>query len=707
MRNCSLLVAFLTSLPQLLGAAGEENSFAGMLEEIDRLNELDPSLAADRAEAIGGASKTEAIRPDPIRLKALLAPAESLEKGYEAVRNELESLLRKARSFKDEPALVPRVIFAQGDLAYRYGDFEYGLSRLKAGLSELSEEGEIFWRQKLELKTAEIFLAGGHAERALAMLAELLPELEEDDLELTFQGCLLKASAERRLGSLKASRVSLDQASAEFSPETALPDLGAYWIETIWYALESGLIEKARRFLDEAVQVGNRSGSLRLQAESRFLMATLGVIGEERGELMGVRESLQLARQTYRAAAWPVRYPENLERALALPALTGDQRARLPFLNESSSFMKQRVNLPARSAGLAARAELAFLTGKNGGEEVIVASFQESRQVREAYLRRVGEQLAQWDGLEASARMSPESSGSVFFQRDRFYELLILLVFIGIVLVLWNRIRGQRHLNEQLEDSVERARISEQTAEESNRMKSEFLANVSHEMKTPLGGIVGMASLLEELVTDPRQRQHLATIQTCSENLLVLMNDLLDLGRMESGVVEIDSHPMEVRRAVGFSIEMVRQGAEEKGLALDWELDPAVPETVHGDSTRISQVLANLLSNAIKFTEEGSVDLRVTFHRTLGSSGNLVFAISDTGSGIPADKLKKVFEPFHRGPQVTGTDPGGNGLGLAICRKLVDLMGGTVSAQSKEGAGSVFTVLLPVRISSAIGRFGA
>ena len=282
-------------------------------------------------------------------------------------------------------------------------------------------------------------------------------------------------------------------------------------------------------------------------------------------------------------------------------------------------------------------------------------------------------------------------------QRDLFYELLILLVFSGIVLVLWNRIRVQRHLNQQLEDSVEQAKTSEQAAEESNRMKSEFLANVSHEMKTPMGGIVGMASLLEELITDPQQRKYLATIRACSENLLVLMNDLLDLGRMESGVVEIESHPMEVRTAVGFSIEMVRQAAEEKGLALEWELAGAVPETVLGDSTRISQVLANLLTNAIKFTEDGSVQLRVHFQPTLGSSGNLVFTVSDTGPGIPPEKLETVFEPFHRGLQVTHHDPGGNGLGLAICRKLVDLMGGTLSARSEEGVGSDFTVTLPVR----------
>ncbi len=680
------LISFLHPLPAVAG----EDSLEVVLGEMERLNQLDPSLAEDKAASVRNFLQTNPSPPDQIRIKALLAPAESLKSGYHEVREALETELSRAYEFEEEPDLVPRVCLAIGDLARRYGDFENGLKRLLEGLETLQGQDAPRLRFRLEMKGAEIYLAGGFHERALAMLTYLEGKADVSEPELAMEKCLLKASTERLLGDVEASRTTLDLAASRFSPETTPGNLGGYWIERIWHALEGDSPAKARRFLDEAMEVGTVSASLRVQAEAMFLSAVLGVIQERRE----VSDHLETAGKAYEEVAWPARFPEMLERVLALPALRENRRSRILFLKESAVFARQKLNPPARAAGLAARGELAALKGGKG-MEASVFSLREGGRLQQQFMRAMGEMHSQWAALEHSPRKS--SRKLVSPHQDLFHQLLILLGFIGIVLVLWNRIRVQRHLNQQLENSFEQAKTSEQAAEESNRLKSEFLANVSHEMKTPMGGIVGMASLLEELVSDPRQQQYLATIRTCSENLLVLMNDLLDLGRMESGALEIESHPMEVKTAVGYSVEMVRQAALEKGLALDWELDESVPESVVGDSTRISQVLANLLTNAIKFTESGWVKVGVHFQRTLGSSGNLVFTVSDTGRGMPPQKLETVFEPFERGNAVTGNDPGGSGLGLAICRKLVELMGGTLGARSEEGSGSVFTVILPVK----------
>jgi signal transduction histidine kinase len=174
------------------------------------------------------------------------------------------------------------------------------------------------------------------------------------------------------------------------------------------------------------------------------------------------------------------------------------------------------------------------------------------------------------------------------------------------------------------------------------------------------------------------------------------MNDLLDLGRMESGRFEIESRPVRPVELINYGVEMVREAAIRKDLEIIQHIEPDVPAQVICDGIRIGQILTNLLNNAIKFTELGLITIQLRYEQTVGAAGNLVFEVSDTGIGIPRDRLASVFEPFNQGVSVPEKKDSGSGLGLAICKKLTELMGGSILAESEPGKGSRFTVRIPV-----------
>ncbi|MEM7742378.1 MAG: ATP-binding protein [Pseudomonadota bacterium] len=230
-------------------------------------------------------------------------------------------------------------------------------------------------------------------------------------------------------------------------------------------------------------------------------------------------------------------------------------------------------------------------------------------------------------------------------------------------------------------------------AEESSRHKSEFVARMSHEMRTPLNGILGVAALMERGELAARERKLVDVITSSGRVLLRLIDDILDLSRMDADTFELVEDRLVVGEVLKESLEVIRPSAEEAGLELRLrgELDKIPP--LRGDNIRIKQILLNLLTNAVKFTERGSVDLRVDSDE--GPEGvTLTCAVVDTGVGISEEKLGQIFQRFY---QIDGTVTrrhGGAGLGLSITRKLVDLMGGTIQVESELGKGTVFTVRL-------------
>ncbi|QCF27358.1 transporter substrate-binding domain-containing protein [Hydrocarboniclastica marina] len=308
--------------------------------------------------------------------------------------------------------------------------------------------------------------------------------------------------------------------------------------------------------------------------------------------------------------------------------------------------------------------------------------------------------------------------------RETDYTVLRRVVVIALVILAvflyWNRklsrevevrVRSERALRsseEALREEKSRAEALARQAEAASRAKSEFLANMSHEIRTPMNAVMGYTELLERDLRDPRQRGYLDSIKSGSRSLLTLINDILDLSRVEAGKMRLEYQPTDLTRVLEDVRRIFQARAMEQGLVLETRLAGELPPTLVLDDTRLRQVLFNLVGNAIKFTQTGKVELIAQAVEVVDPDGQsrftLRFDVRDSGIGIPLEQQARIFDAFEQQEGQSNRQFGGTGLGLAISRKLVEMMGGTLTLQSEVGQGSCFTVHIPlVEVASTEG----
>jgi signal transduction histidine kinase/CheY-like chemotaxis protein len=277
--------------------------------------------------------------------------------------------------------------------------------------------------------------------------------------------------------------------------------------------------------------------------------------------------------------------------------------------------------------------------------------------------------------------------------QDRFNQLG-QLVFISVSLIgLFRQIQfSEEQLSDtviKLSNEVEARTLAEQKAEHASKIKSEFLANMSHEIRTPMNGIIGMLNILKQEKLTAKQQNIVELARSSSDTLMVVINDILDLNKIESGKFELEEIDFDLSKLINEIQQIKSLSASEKGLYFDFNIN-LYTNKVHGDPVRLRQIIDNLINNALKFTSSGGVSLNVSLVQKNNDECHLSLSVEDTGIGIPQDKLAQLFTPFLQMETSTTRRFGGTGLGLSISKQLVDLMKGSMDVSSNEGKGSCF-----------------
>lgn len=281
----------------------------------------------------------------------------------------------------------------------------------------------------------------------------------------------------------------------------------------------------------------------------------------------------------------------------------------------------------------------------------------------------------------------------LLFARTRYFTtglLVLVLVLSGVVIKLGLNINKMKKMHKDL-------RKAKDQAESAVKAKSIFLSNMSHEIRTPMNGILGFLQLLNESPLNAEQKEYLQHVEESSRSLLSIINEILDITRLELGKIRIKEEPFDISQSIKETAQGYMDEAEKKGLSLIVDIKNNLPETVFGDSMRFVQILEILINNAAKYTEKGEVKIEAGLSSETADNIEIYVKVKDTGPGMSKDFRKIIFTPFSQGDDSSTRVHGGTGLGLAICKEIVNLMGGRISYLTEEGRGSEFSIEIPFK----------